>query len=170
MGVLKIDLSSSQRMRWPNKCPYCGEKADTEARTSLTVFAGELRYFVVAFGWTERKYTISYPVCRKHNKFVYTRMPSWGFWGNLFVFLMITLALPALVVALQYITSDVLKYLAAALAVAIYVFSFFCLFISPFILKPVRISPSGKGSAKLYIRNEGCFREYRILNQNILLP
>ena len=168
MGVLKISLSAIQRMRWPNKCAYCGAEANGEAKTSFKVFAGELKYYVVAFGWTEHKYTISYPVCQKHNGFVYTRMPSSGFVLNLFAFLMISLALFAFVTALWDIKGDVFNYFAVVLATAFSGLMFFPLFVSPFVLKPVRISPCGKTSAKVYIRNEDCLHEFCLLNRDII--
>lgn len=168
MGTLKLDFGYLQQMRWPNKCAYCGAEADDKAKTSFRVFAGELRYYLVAFGWTEHKYTISYPVCRKHNKFVYTRMPSSGFIGNLFGFLMIALALLATLPSLWDITGNIFKYLTVVLAATIYGLMIFCLFISPFILKPVRISFHRKTLAKLYIRNTDCFREFRLLNRDII--
>jgi len=164
----KINLSTIQRLRWPNKCAYCGAEANGEAKTSFTMFAGELKYYVVAFGWTEHKYTISYPVCQKHNGFVYTRMPSSTFVVNLFVFIMIILALIAFVAALWDIKGDIFNYFVLVLATAFSGLMFFALFVSPFLLKPVRISPSGKTLAKVHIRNEDCLHEFCLLNRDII--
>lgn len=116
--MLKIQLSAIHRMRWPNKCAYCGAEANSAAQTSFNVYAGEAKFYLVAFGWTEHKYTISYPVCQKHNGFVYTRMPSSGFVLNLFTFLMISLALLAFVGALWDIKGDVFNYFVVVFATA----------------------------------------------------
>lgn len=168
MAKLKINLSAIQRMRWPNKCAYCGAEANGVAKTSFKVFAGELKYYVVAFGWTEHKYTISYPVCQKHNGFVYNRMPSSGFVLNLFAFIMISLALIGFVSALWDIKGDVFNYFVLVIATTFSGLMFFSLFVSPFVLKPVRVFPSRKKTAKVCIRNEDCFREFVLLNRDII--
>lgn len=165
--MLKIGLSVIQRIRWPNKCAYCGAIADSESRISLTAFSG-LKYYLVAFGWTEHRYTIPYPVCKKHNGFVYNRMPSGTFVLNLFTFIMIGLALIGFVSALWNFKGDVFNYFFIALATVFLGLVFFSLFISPFVLKPVRIFRSRKKTVKLYIRDEVCFRDFLIINKGII--
>ena len=167
MGVLKIDLSAIQRIRWPDKCAYCGAIADSESRIRLTAFSG-LKYYIVAFGWTEHKYTILYPVCKKHNGFVYNRMPSGTFALNLFTCIMIGLALIGLLSALWDIKGDAFNYFILALAIVFLGLVFFSLFISPFVLRPVRIFLSRNKTVKLYIHDEDCFCDFLSINKDII--
>ncbi|NGX63764.1 MAG: hypothetical protein KR126chlam6_01178, partial [Candidatus Anoxychlamydiales bacterium] len=81
--------------------------------------------------------------------------------------IMISLALIGFVSALWDIKGDVFNYFVLVLATTFSGLMFFSLFVSPFVLKPVRVFPSRKKTAKVSIRNEDCFREFVLLNRDI---
>ena len=66
---LKLNLSSDQRVKWPNKCAFCGAKADDRAEASLSRVTGA-SYYGVAFGWSTQSKSFVYPVCLRHKRLV----------------------------------------------------------------------------------------------------
>lgn len=81
---LNLNLSSGQRVLWPDKCAFCGAKADAKAETSCSKVTGG-RYYVVAFGWTTQTKSITYPVCLRHKRlFTFLSEPTkWTFLDTL---------------------------------------------------------------------------------------
>jgi predicted RNA-binding Zn-ribbon protein involved in translation (DUF1610 family) len=169
MGTLRLKLKYIERMRWPSKCAYCGAEANAEAKTSFTTFSS-LRYYITSFEWKEQRYTVSYPVCRQHKKFFYTRMPSAGFALSSFVFLVIPIGgiwlLYSFLGDSLVLTGDTLIYVAAPLIVLSGLISSLLFYF--FLLKPIRISIINRSTLKLHIRDDGCYDDFNLLNRDII--
>jgi hypothetical protein len=80
MNSLKLNQRLGRNIIWPNRCACCNAPSDDWAEASLTT-ATHLRHYLIAWGWTEKSNSISYPVCSKH-KFICSclNLPEkWGF-------------------------------------------------------------------------------------------
>jgi hypothetical protein len=70
MAIVKLDLSISDSIHWPQECAVCGAPAGHTAKASCSV-ARNLRYRVVYLGWTRHRVSLNYPVCSKHRWFAW---------------------------------------------------------------------------------------------------
>ena len=171
MGTVTIDLASGNKVRWPNKCAFCGSPATKWAEASLTA-ATSLKYYGVALGWKEQTHSISYPVCEKHRFFCnLLNLPSkWGF-INSFLFLILVptfvwIGIVLLLSVLLGIKGDDLSSIMAVIAIISYGSTVFYFVYSAF-KKPIRISGISGTLISLKINNNNFLRDFINYNKGL---
>lgn len=173
---LKLDLSSGQGVLWPDKCAFCGAKANTKAETSLSKVTGG-RYYVVAFGWTTQTKSIIYPVCLRHKRFfTFLSEPTkWTFLDTL-------LFLFAIPLGIAFGLAGVFILLEEFEVVNLGIFSFYlplsvCFLLFIFIIiwkilsgvyKPIRVADATEHSIGLSMSNKVFAQEFKRLNKDII--
>jgi hypothetical protein len=169
MSSIRLRLEAVQGLLWPKVCMVCGGSATHTAMTSFTIVK-DVKYFLVALGWTKQTQSIPFPVCRKHRLLcnLLDRPSKWGFVGS-FLFLVFapTFFLVAVVLIGTFIFSIKKGPTLDAFLTCSAVFSYglvIAFFIAAWAFKPLRISELKEYSLVLSIRNKDCFRAFEALN------
>lgn len=168
MNEVKLNLSSGNRIKWPNKCAFCGAKAEALANASCTMATG---YYIVA--WSQRTNAISYPVCRRHRLlcFFLDRPAKLGTVGSFLALIFIPgilwVAISLLISVLFGLKGDNLTPISNTFG-AILFFAMVIFFIYAASRKPIKLIEIKKNVAKLEIFNADFFREFKLLNAEII--
>jgi uncharacterized integral membrane protein len=163
-----VKLRSTSNLHWPPMCPICNCKATDTAETSIT-HTKDPKYYVVAFGWTNEKYSLKFPVCRKHKLLckIIDLPASMGSINGFLFFIFAPLVIwVGLSLLISFITpvkdlgfGNIFNWLGGIIYIA-----FFCFFIIASILKPVKIINLNEGFLNLRIRNSNILKIFKSLN------
>ena len=176
---LKLNLSSGQRVQWPDKCAFCGAKAVAKAETSFSKVTGA-GYYVVAFGWSTQSKSFLYPVCRKHKSLCsLLGVPSKWTAVNTLLYLIIVPSfgiLPACFLMLFYEMMGITATAGFWHILLGLVLSFpLLLFILMILWKilsvgynPIRITDATENSISLCVPNKVFVQEFKWLNADII--
>lgn len=172
MGTVNIDLTTGNKIQWPDKCAVCGAPASELAEASLTA-AIALRYYVVALGWMDQTHSILYPVCNKH-KFFCNLIDSPGRWGFISCFLFfifvptfVWICTILLIAVLFNIKGDDLFPISTLVAILSYGSTLF-FFLYCALKKPLSVSKASETSITIKMRNQKFFKDFIKYNSGLL--
>ena len=179
MGRTRIDFSSGNRIKWPNKCAFCGAKSSDWAESNFSKVTG-LRFYVLALGWTFKTKTMSYPVCQKHKRFcsLFSEPTKWTFTDTLlYIFSLPTgfaLLLLCFFVGLEeFADVELLDFVfVLILSLCLWCLTFIFLItwkIISLIYVPIKLLDFNEISIDLSFRNDKFLQEFITINRDLVV-
>lgn len=157
-------FKSGDKIRWPNKCAYCGEIAEDEAPVSNTA---AIAFYGVAY--KEESFSMMYPVCKKHKRLcaILDWPASLGFINTsllaLILPMLLCLGLGLIFCSLTGLKGEIVSFFFLASGFFIYAGTFIYLVLT-IIKKPIRIIRKENKPLVIKFNNKKFYRDFVLLN------